>query len=321
MRKIRVGLIDSGINQCVIEGKVTQEIFCGREDDAYGETDINGHGTMCAGMIERMAVPEVEFVSAKIFPRELKATERQIIEALTYMTDMRVDIINMSLSVSLSDSAALEKICSQLNEMGVILVSASANSGKRTLFESYGNVITVAGSSFFDGTAYWYRGSNAVCDIEPVLLPWYENEYSFFGGNSKAAALFTAIVVNAENMQSKTFDINYVKRNAGRRVWKKTDLHRDGAGIPFAKPRGIHYAGLIERKELMRCVERVTGIPMIKWEREADWYAGGTFLTANQVQNILKELIAKNVLKIERNAEIFMEYFRNKENFFKFMGC
>ena len=61
MRKIKVGMIDSGINQCVIKGKVTQEIFCGKEGDAYRRTDINGHGSMCAGIIERMVAPELEF--------------------------------------------------------------------------------------------------------------------------------------------------------------------------------------------------------------------------------------------------------------------
>ena len=218
MRKIKVGIIDSGINPCVINGKVTQENFCRKEDDLYRNIDINGHGTMCASIIERMTKIELEFVSAKIFHRELKATERQIVEALTYMMDMRVDIINMSLSVSLSDSELLRKLCYQLNEFGIILVSASANSGKETLFDSYGNVVTVEGSSFFDSSIYWYRGSNAVCDIEPLLLPWYEGEYEFFGGNSKAAALFTALVINAKDLEHQRLGINNLKRNASKRM-------------------------------------------------------------------------------------------------------
>lgn len=315
-----MGMIDSGINQCVIKGKVTQEIFCGKEGDAYRRTDINGHGSMCAGIIERMAVPELEFVSAKIFHRELKATERQIIEALTYMMDMRVDIINMSLSVSLSDSMLLGKICHQLDELGIIMVSASANSGKETLFDNYKNVVTVSGSSFFDGTKYWYQGSRAVCDIESMLMPWYENEYEFLGGNSKATALFTAIVINAIDMKYQKLDINSIKKDASKRVWKKTDLHREGIDIPFTGNDKVHYLRLTDQCELMQCVECATGIPANKWVQETDWFANDLLLTANKVQGILRELISKNILTIEADAEIFMEYFRNQKNFLKFIG-
>lgn len=314
-----MGIIDSGINQCVINGKVTQEVFCGK-NDTYKEADINGHGTMCAGIIERMAAPELEFVSAKIFHRELKATEQQIAEALAYMVDMKVDIINMSLSVSLSDSKLLEKLCRKLYELGIILISASANSGKKTLFESYDNVVKVTGSSFFDGTLYWYRGSRAVCDIEPILLPWYENEYEFFGGNSKATALFTAIVINAENTETRKLDINSIKKNASKKVWKKTDLNRGGVNITSTETDKVHYLRLIDQQELMRCVEHVTGISAKKWMQETDWYANGFLLTANQVQLILREFIAQDIIEIEKNAEIFMEYFRNQKRFMKFMG-
>ncbi len=313
-------MIDSGINQCVIKGKVTQENFCRIEDDAYRNADINGHGSMCASIIERMTKLELEFVSAKIFHRELRATERQIVEALTYMMDMRVDIINMSLSVSLSDSELLRKLCHQLNELGIILVSASANSGKETLFDSFGNVVTVVGSSFFDGTIYWYRGSKAVCDIEPILVPWYENEYEFFGGNSKATALFTAIVINAEDIKHQRLEINKVNKHASKSMWEKTDLLRGGIDVPSTGTGKVNYSKLIDQRELMQCVECVTGISAKKWAEERDWFANGLLLTANQVQKILRELIAKNIIVIEEDAEIFMEYFRNQNSFLKFTG-
>lgn len=320
MRKIKVGLIDSGINQRVIKGQVTQAVFC-KENDTYSKTDINGHGTMCAKIIERMATPELDFVSAKIFHRELKAKERQIAEALAYMMDMQVDIINMSLSVSLTDSALLERLCRQLNELGIILISASANSGKKTLFEDCSNVITVAGSSFFDSTIYWYEGNRAVCDIEPILLPWYENEYDFLGGNSKAAALFTAIVINAENMETRKFDMDSVLKNAGKRTWRNTDICRGGVAVPIGGYGKTHLSELTDRWELMRCMERVSGISMEKLEQEEDWYMGSIWLTANQVQDILSKFITQDIIKIKKDAEIFMEYFRNQKNFLKFAGC
>lgn len=321
MGKIRVGMIDSGINQCVIRGTVTQEIFCGRGSDAYRAVDINGHGTMCAKVVENMSAAELEFVSAKIFHGELKATERQIVEALTYMMNMRVDVINMSLSVSLLESPALCKICSQLDETGVVLVSAVANSGKKTLFEEYGNVVTVTGSSFYDGGLYWHGGSRAVCDIEPVLLPWYEKEYRFFGGNSKAAALFTGIVINTGNTETERFDLNAVKCNAARKTWKRSDLCRDSMELAFTANKRIRPVESMDQTALMRYVERATEIPAAVLEREEDWYADNVSLTANQVRIFLDELCADGVLEMAEDAEIFMEYFRNRRSYLRFMGC
>ncbi len=321
MGKIRVGMIDSGINQCVIRGKVTQEIFCGRNSDAYRAMDINGHGTMCAKVVENMSAAELEFVSAKIFHGELKATERQIVEALTYMMDMRVDVINMSLSVSLSESLALCKICRQLDEAGVVLVSAAANSGEKTLFEEYGNVVTVTGSSFFDGGVCWHGGSRAVCDIEPVLLPWYEKAYRFFGGNSKATALFTGIVINTRNTGTEGFDLNTVKRNAVRKTWKQSDLCRDSKELTFAANKRIQYAESMDQQTLMQYVERATEIPVAVLEREEDWYADNVSLTADQVRNLLDELCVDGVLEMAEDVEIFMEYFRNRRSYLWFMGC
>lgn len=321
MKKIRVGMIDSGINQCVIGGAVVQEIFCGRDNDAYRELDVNGHGTMCAKVIENMSAAELEFVSAKIFHQELKATERQIVEALTYMMDMHVDVINMSLSVSLPESTALFKICRQLDEAGVVLVSAAANSGKKTLFEDYGNVVTVTGSSFFNGGVYWHGGSRAVCDIEPVLLPWYEKAHRFFGGNSKAAALFTGLVINTGNSKTGRFDLNALKRNAARTDWKRLDLCRDSEELAFAANKWIRHTEFMNQAALMRYAERATGIPTAVLEREEDWYADNVSLTADQVRSLLDELCADGVLEMAEDIEIFMEYFRNRRSYLRFMGC
>ena len=265
-------------------------------------------------------MPELEFVSAKIFHRELKATERQIVEALTYMMDMRVDVINMSLSVSLSESPVLCKICRQLDEAGVVLVSAAANSGKKTLFEQYGNVVTVTGSSFFDGWAYWHEGSRAVCDIEPILLPWYEKAYRFFGGNSKATALFTGILINTRNTETERFDLNTVKCNAARKTWRRSDLCRDSMELAFAANKRIRHAESMDQSALMQYVERATKIPAAVLEREEDWYAGNVSLTADQVRILLNELCADGVLEMAENVEIFMEYFRNWRSYLRFMG-
>ena len=39
-----------------------------------------------------------------------------------------------------------------------------------------------------------------------------------------------------------------------------------------------------------------------------------------QIHKILRELIGKDILMVEEDADIFMEYFRNQKNFLKFIG-
>ena len=64
----------------------------------------------------------------------------------------------------------------------------------------------------------------------------------------------------------------------------------------------------------------IPGISAKEWERETNWFASSLLLTANQKHKILRELIGKDILMVEEDADIFMEYFRNQKNFLKFIG-
>ena len=252
MRKIRVGIIDSGINKGTLEEPIIQKqlgLDCG---DAR---DVNGHGTMCAWIIKHMINQAVEFISAKIFHKELKAKEQQVYDALVFMMDMQVDIINMSLSISLSESKRLYDLCKRLQEKGVVLISSFANSGRNTLFENYDSIITVSGSSFFDGRKYWYNENRAVCDIEPALACCNVDTYSFFGGNSKATALFTAIVINSWNIKKEKFDLDLVRENAQRNDWLLCDLQR--ASTLFMENNDIKNMDI---NSVMEYMENILGI-------------------------------------------------------------
>lgn len=301
-----MGIIDSGINKEALEADIIQKQLCLDRDDAR---DVNGHGTMCTWIIKHMINQAVEFISAKIFHKELKAKEQQVYDALVFMMDMQVDIINMSLSISLSESKRLYDLCKRLQGKGVILISSFANSGRNTLFENYDSIITVSGSSFFDGKKYWYNKNRAVCDIEPVLACCNVDTYNFFGGNSKATALFTAIVINSWNIKKGKFDLDLVRECAQRNVWLPCNLQRTSA--LFVENKDIENRDI---NLVMEYMEDMLGISKEILKESKNWLTYEINLSPNKINKII-EHIKSHYPKLRSGQEVFQEYFRNYNNF------
>ena len=188
MKKVRVGIIDSGINPSALTGNVIIRKIGSEEENR----DLIGHGTMCAYLIEKYANIPLEFYSYKIFERELVARKKIFVEALKEAVDDEVDILNLSLSVRKSSDEFIYEMFDNLEARGTEIIAATANSGENTLVDRREDIYTVAGESLFDGFTFRKNGSYVIGDREPVLAKWYDHEYDFIGGNSKATALYAA---------------------------------------------------------------------------------------------------------------------------------
>ena len=79
----------------------TTPILDGRKYPAYG------HGTMVAGLIHLVA-PDARIMPLRAFGADGSATISQIVEAIYFAVDRKVDVINMSFSVR-EDSPALRE--------------------------------------------------------------------------------------------------------------------------------------------------------------------------------------------------------------------
>lgn len=135
---VRVGVIDSGLNVSHedIEGNVSEGYNYLTNSDNV-EDDL-GHGTIVSGIIAARTnnkigiagiAGNVEIIPLKAFS-EKTTVMSEIIKAITDATEnekYRCDVLNMSWSLTESDSRALEEVLRKADKAGIILIAASGN--------------------------------------------------------------------------------------------------------------------------------------------------------------------------------------------------
>ncbi|MCR5374638.1 MAG: S8 family serine peptidase, partial [Lachnospiraceae bacterium] len=186
---IKVGIIDSGINSNALSRYVKHR-NCIDESNCF---DVNGHGTMCAYIIEKYSCSDLIFYSYKIFEEKLKAKREHIIKALEYAINDKLDVLNMSLSIHVGIDNEITDLINELKRNGTRVIAAKCKGGINTLLDSINDIIIVDGC---DGFAEEYKITSpgrVMCSREPILCKYYKSRYAFFGGNSKATALYAAL--------------------------------------------------------------------------------------------------------------------------------
>lgn len=100
-RGIRVAVIDSGVHAGHPHvGAVDAGIAFDAAGAAGGDTvDRLGHGTAVAAAIREKA-PDVTILPVKVFDRDLRATADALVAAITWATEARVHLINLSLGTT-----------------------------------------------------------------------------------------------------------------------------------------------------------------------------------------------------------------------------
>lgn len=188
---IKVGVIDSGINAKAINNNVIHRV-CVKGADFY---DKNGHGTMCAYIIEKYSRQEIEFYSYKIFGEKLCSTRGCIIKALQYAVNDNLDVLNMSLSIDASCDEQFKDLFEKLLENGTKVIASRSKKGLDTLLDEVNSVVIVEGCDFLHEKYKIITRNRILCSREPFLCKYDQDMYSFFGGNSKATALYTALYI------------------------------------------------------------------------------------------------------------------------------
>lgn len=184
MKVIKVGVIDSGINPSAIRGNV----ICQMGDNK----DFIGHGTMCSYLIEKYSNTPIEFYSYKIFEKNLKTNLNTFLQALEKAAEDELDILNLSLSVRENTCASISDIIEELVKNNVKIVAAKSSGNIQSIFDKSKDVSSVVGGCYFDSYIFRRNEQYIIDDGEPVLAKWYDLEYDFLGGNSKAAAIYSA---------------------------------------------------------------------------------------------------------------------------------
>jgi subtilisin len=132
----RVAIVDTGIDRHHPE---LQHQIAGGYNARAGERpsdyqDDNGHGTHMAGIIAAMwngrgiigTAPDPELIAVKVLDKTGHGHVSDLINALHWVLEQRIRIVNMSLSFQ-EDSPLLEEIIQQLGAAGVIMVASAGN--------------------------------------------------------------------------------------------------------------------------------------------------------------------------------------------------
>jgi subtilisin family serine protease len=164
---VRVAVLDSGmaLDHPDLQGAIVgQRCFtqgaCGPFNTAQGTdaSDGHGHGTAVAGVIASRGVhgppgfaPQAELVALKVMDSQNRGNDEDLVTALEWLyqhlTELKVDIVNMSLGTDATFSDATEcdlrspplsRAIRNLRDAGVIVVSATGNGGSTTALTAPG---------------------------------------------------------------------------------------------------------------------------------------------------------------------------------------
>lgn len=182
-KDIFVSLIDSG---CTFE--THEKVAIKVENNKIFTTTQNEikykHGDVIGKIIS--SNENIKLYDIQVFDENLKTTPSHIIEALTYLLNKKVDVINMSLGLK-TNYKEIEDLCKKLTLKGATIISSFPRNGADFVFPaSYDEVISVTS----DGKC---KENEISCiDIKKLLLG--ANPFSNVegvGGSSVAVARFT----------------------------------------------------------------------------------------------------------------------------------
>lgn len=159
MKKVKVAVVDSGIDYDERIDIIEQRNFVEGEDEiSVLYNDLTGHGTAVASLIAaqsegdttlRGVNPNVDIYSARIFGYTNQAKISDVIKAVNWAIEKRVNIICMSFGTN-KYSLALEKIMNYAYNNGVLLIAAAGNGGQNSNVEypaAYDSVMAVGATN------------------------------------------------------------------------------------------------------------------------------------------------------------------------------
>ncbi len=210
MNETIVAVIDTGISpnvsysEDIIEHKMlyieNQSIYLTDE-----KCDHIGHGTKVASCIKRIA-PEAKLIDINIY-RNLRVTSSVLIlEALKYLLNVKVDIINISLAINTKQYIGeIDDVLEQLKLQGKIIV-ASVKNGLNTSFPADSEYsIGVLGAKNVARGRFWAYSEKRIQIITskmPDVVESIGGKRELFGGNSKAAAVTTGCIAKGMIIES-----------------------------------------------------------------------------------------------------------------------
>lgn len=164
-----VAVIDSGIEAGhPLVGEVDEAVVVtgppGEDPEVLPdeEGDTCGHGTACAGIIRSIA-PDCALVSVRVLGSGWTGSGRLLIAGLRWAIERGVDVINMSLSTTKSELAAvLHELTDTAYFNRTIVVASAHNMPVESFPWRFSSVLSVGSHELEDRDAFFYNPSPPV---------------------------------------------------------------------------------------------------------------------------------------------------------------
>jgi subtilisin family serine protease len=133
-RGTRVAVIDSGVNGRhphiirAVEGGVS--VGDDGEFAAVDYTDLIGHGTAVMAAIQEK-VPDAHFFAVRVFHTALRTTAANLVRALQWCIEHKMDVVNLSLgTTNPAHAKKFEQVAAEAVDSGTLLVAARGVDGR-----------------------------------------------------------------------------------------------------------------------------------------------------------------------------------------------
>ncbi|BCR03790.1 peptidase S8 [Desulfuromonas versatilis] len=197
--RVKIAVVDSGIDASHPE---LAGVYAGGTDFVFGDAvpdDENGHGTHVAGIIAAAlndqgvvgVAPSAEIYAVRVMDGGGQGFVSWVIQGIDWAIDNQVDIINLSLAVTVNDPA-LQQACDQAWQAGILVVAAAGNfgGGPVTYPAAYDSVIAVSATQIDDQFATFSSLGPEVELAAPgtdITSTYLGGGYMGFSGTSEAA--------------------------------------------------------------------------------------------------------------------------------------
>lgn len=227
--RIKIGVVDTGVDFHHPDLRHTLIQGVNLVHPLRPPVDDNGHGTHIAGIIAASnkyhgmtgVAPGALIAPVKAFDEYGSAFVSDIILAIEWCVQNRMNIINMSFGMKKRNKALLDAVTAA-HKSGVIIVASSGNDGKRSTIDypaRYTQTIAVGATSRLRRVAPFSNRSSSIDIFAPgdkIISLWPQNDYHEMSGTSMATshvsgaiALLLALYPNLSPLQIK----NIVKRS------------------------------------------------------------------------------------------------------------
>lgn len=139
---VRVGVVDSGWPVALKDRVRAARSWVDAGGDAQ---DRNGHGARTLQAMARLA-PDAVFTVAQVFGPALRTDGGTVAQALDWLADQGVALINLSLGVR-QDHAPLRAACERALARGCLVIASTPARGEPVFPAAYPGVIRVMGDA------------------------------------------------------------------------------------------------------------------------------------------------------------------------------